>query len=345
MARAPLPARIFVALLAVLLIAASASLAWAVADDYRTRDVVPLGVAVGGERLDGLDKELAVETIRAEVVRPLLDPVTVRHRAGTSTLDPKTLVSVDVDGMVADALQPNRDRPLHIRVYDRAAGRAVEHAVPVMLSVDETAVAAWVASLAETADTRPRDASITVEGTKVTVTTSVVGFAVDRAKTASVVADALQRGGKTVDVPMVALKPKVTEKDLGKTIVVSRSKRRLYLYDGAKLEKTYSVAVGTARYPTPRGWWKIVNKRFMPTWRNPGSAWAKDMPASIPPGPSNPLGTRALDLNASGIRIHGSSNNASIGTAASHGCMRMHMWDIEDLYPRVPVGTRVVIVS
>jgi lipoprotein-anchoring transpeptidase ErfK/SrfK len=69
------------------------------------------------------------------------------------------------------------------------------------------------------------------------------------------------------------------------------------------------------------------------------------MPPYIPPGPGNPLGTRALNLSAPGIRIHGTIKNYSIGTAASHGCMRMHMWDVEDLYPRVKVGTRVIIVA
>jgi len=101
------------------------------------------------------------------------------------------------------------------------------------------------------------------------------------------------------------------------------------------------------RYPTPLGWWKIVAKQVDPTWRNNGAEWATTMPDSIPGGPFGPLGTRALYLNASGIRIHGipPSEDWSIGNAASHGCMRTHRWDVEDLYPRVPVGTRVIIVS
>jgi L,D-transpeptidase ErfK/SrfK len=67
------------------------------------------------------------------------------------------------------------------------------------------------------------------------------------------------------------------------------------------------------------------------------------MPSYIGPGPRNPLGTRALYLNASGIRIHGTNNSNSIGTAASHGCMRLRRADIEDLYPLVPIGTPVFI--
>jgi L,D-transpeptidase ErfK/SrfK len=81
----------------------------------------------------------------------------------------------------------------------------------------------------------------------------------------------------------------------------------------------------------------------MPSWGNPGSAWAANMPAYIPPGPSNPLGTRALNLNASGIRIHGTTSDWSIGRAASHGCMRMHRWDVEELFDRVEIGTPVLI--
>ena len=68
------------------------------------------------------------------------------------------------------------------------------------------------------------------------------------------------------------------------------------------------------------------------------------MPASIPPGPSNPLGTRALNINAPGIRIHGTSNLASLGTAASHGCIRMSIADSEYLFERVDVGTPVIII-
>jgi L,D-transpeptidase ErfK/SrfK len=65
----------------------------------------------------------------------------------------------------------------------------------------------------------------------------------------------------------------------------------------------------------------------------------------IPPGPGNPLGTRALYLNADGIRIHGTPSDSSIGSYASHGCIRMHISESEALYPLVPVGTPVFIIG
>src|SRR5207253_10236621 len=73
------------------------------------------------------------------------------------------------------------------------------------------------------------------------------------------------------------------------------------------------------------------------------TTWGKNEPAMIPPGPDNPLGTRALDLSAPGIRIHGTPDDASIGTHASHGCIRMHIPDSEDLFGRVDIGTPVII--
>jgi lipoprotein-anchoring transpeptidase ErfK/SrfK len=144
---------------------------------------------------------------------------------------------------------------------------------------------------------------------------------------------------------MLVVVPKVTTAKLGDSLIVDRSSRIVRFYKGTRLTKSYRCAVGMARYPTPLGTWRVVAKHYMPSWYNPGSAWAAGMPRVIPPGPYNPLGTRALALSASNILIHGTSKDWSIGTAASHGCIRMHRWDIENLYPRVRVGTRVVIVN
>jgi lipoprotein-anchoring transpeptidase ErfK/SrfK len=118
------------------------------------------------------------------------------------------------------------------------------------------------------------------------------------------------------------------------------------LYDGLKLKTTFPVATGQLGiYPTPLGHWQIVNKRINPTWVNPAKdTWGAGEPDFIPPGPDNPLGTRALDLNAAGIRIHGTPSDASIGHYASHGCIRMHIPDSERLFGLVEIGTPVIIV-
>jgi len=135
---------------------------------------------------------------------------------------------------------------------------------------------------------------------------------------------------------------------LGKCIVVDKSKCRLYLYNhGAKTNTTYRVTVGKAGHRTPSGYYTIGTKRLHPTWGNPGSAWASGMVKTIPAGPNNPLGLRAMNLNQNGrdtgLRIHGTSNSAQIGTAASHGCIRVANANIVKLYPKIPQGTPVVV--
>ena len=143
-----------------------------------------------------------------------------------------------------------------------------------------------------------------------------------------------------------AIKPEVTEDSLGKSIVISISQNRLWLYDGVKLDRTYPVATGQPQYPTPTGHFHVITKEVDPTWHNPArDTWGKDEPAEIGPGPGDPLGTRAMALDAPGILIHGTYVDSSIGTHASHGCIRMHIPDSEQLFGLVDVGTPVIIVA
>lgn len=131
---------------------------------------------------------------------------------------------------------------------------------------------------------------------------------------------------------------------LGGQIVVDIGDLKLYLYRDGKLIKSYHVATGQPAYPTPTGSFHIVDKIKDPTWLPPNSDWAKDA-QPIPPGTENPLGTRWMGTSATGVGIHGvpPSEDGSIGTYASHGCIRMHNWDAVDLFDRIVVGMPVVI--
>jgi lipoprotein-anchoring transpeptidase ErfK/SrfK len=120
---------------------------------------------------------------------------------------------------------------------------------------------------------------------------------------------------------------------------------RLYLYQDGKITHDWTVATGTPEYPTPTGEYEITEKRYLPTWVNPDpTGWGASMPAMIGPGPGNPLGTRALNWSASGIRFHGTEATYSLGYAASHGCVRMAMGDVELLYDLVDVGTPIISI-
>ncbi len=327
------------------LLVLSAGFAWVVVDDYSAASLVPAGVRLeDGTDLGGLTREQARALIDAELTSELMSPVTMIIGDRSFTLDPAGRLTVDVETMLDAAFAPTAAMTVATRAYRKLADRPLDVVIEPLLEVDGASVSSWVVTIASQVDSPSVDATITIVGGEVFTRHSAEGLATDRTAATDALAAALLNGTKRVVLPVSVVEPAIPDASLGKVIVVDVSRRRLYLYDNMALEKDYGVAVGAAGFSTPKGSFRIIQKRYMPTWSNPGSAWAADMPATIPPGPSNPLGTRALNLDAPGIRIHGTTKNSSIGTAASHGCMRMHRWDVEDLYERVEVGTPVLIV-
>jgi lipoprotein-anchoring transpeptidase ErfK/SrfK len=142
-------------------------------------------------------------------------------------------------------------------------------------------------------------------------------------------------------------RPDVTTDELAeeypKILVVNKSNTTVTLYERLKPVRTYNVAVGSPGYPTPSGKFAIQNKQVDPVWNVPNSDWAGSLAGrSIPPGPQNPLKARWMGIFG-GAGFHGTADVGSIGTAASHGCVRMQIPDIIDLYDRVDVGTPVFV--
>jgi lipoprotein-anchoring transpeptidase ErfK/SrfK len=147
-----------------------------------------------------------------------------------------------------------------------------------------------------------------------------------------------------IEVLTVPVQPAVTAADLGHLIVIRRGSNRLTLWKGARLVRNFTVATGSAQYPTPTGEYEIVNMQRDPTWTPPDSDWAKDA-KPIPPGPGNPLGTRWMGISSPAVGIHGTPDAASLGYSVSHGCIRMAIPEAEWLFEQVDVGTPVYIVS
>jgi lipoprotein-anchoring transpeptidase ErfK/SrfK len=339
-------------LLATALLTLSAGAAWATVNDYAQRAYVPNGVSVAGSDLSGMTEAEARRAIDAAVLAPLMRTVTVRADGQEYVLDPKDFVSVDVDAMVQQAFSARRDASFIARLRHDLGGYELAAEVEPIYSVDSTVVAEWLEdTVAESVDRPAVDATRYREDHRIVITGSKAGRQTDRKATAAAIATifesvgALSDAERTVSARVKTLKPEVTENSFSKSVIVDLSERRIRLFDGMELEITYPCAVGTAEFPTPTGEYEITLKRFLPTWVNPATdGWGKDMPASIPSGPGNPLGTRALNISASGIRFHGTENIGSVGTAASHGCMRMVRSDIEDFFERVEVGTKVYII-
>jgi lipoprotein-anchoring transpeptidase ErfK/SrfK len=236
------------------------------------------------------------------------------------------------------------------RVWHRLLNKPVDRHYDVSLKVDRRAVEREIARLADAVKLEPVDARIDTSSGMVSILPAKEGRALDVAAATEQLYDAAARVANGVsDVvevapPVSILEPQV--KGFDDVILVRTAENKLYHYEGGVLAKTYTVATGTARYPTPRGSFSVVLKRRNPTWVNPDpGGWGKSLPAKIGPGPRNPLGTRAMNLDAPGIRIHGTSNVASLGTSASHGCIRMAMSDVEELFEKVDQGTPVTIIT
>ena len=110
------------------------------------------------------------------------------------------------------------------------------------------------------------------------------------------------------------------------------------------MRRSFGVATGSPYYPSPTGSFRIAEKIRWPTWTPPNSPWAVGA-SPIGPGPGNPLGSRWMGLNTYAVGIHGTPNPSSIGTSASHGCIRMLIPEAEWLFEQVSVGTPVYIIN
>ena len=118
-------------------------------------------------------------------------------------------------------------------------------------------------------------------------------------------------------------------------VVISIPHRKLALIENGAVKKVYPVAVGAAKSPSPAGMFEVKNRLVKPTYYHPGKV--------IAAGADNPLGTRWIGLSSKGYGIHGTNIESSIGKAASHGCIRMHRKDLEDLFANLQVGDQVEI--
>ncbi len=129
------------------------------------------------------------------------------------------------------------------------------------------------------------------------------------------------------------------------TIIINTNERLLYLIQDDGTAVRYGIGVGRPGF-TWAGVRQVTRKREWPDWTPPSEMLKRrpDLPRHMEGGPENPLGARAMYLGSTLYRIHGSNEPWTIGTAVSSGCIRMRNEDVIDLYERVKVGTRVVVI-
>jgi lipoprotein-anchoring transpeptidase ErfK/SrfK len=313
-------------------------------DQARTHELLP-GLRISGIDVGGMTRKEAIDAISQQVDVSLSSGLTIESAGKQWDVTPAELgVQANIARSVTKAMRLGDSMPWWSRVYHRLADDPIDESFEVGFDFDQDRVGNFVQEVAGEVEVEPTDAGIQLVDGQIVFQKSEAGRALKAPFGAERLLTALRHREPQVSLPVKKVRPQVTNDKVGATIVIDLSENQLSLYDGFKVEKTYPVATAMPGFDTPTGSWVVERKAENPTWVNPApTGWGAGEPASIGPGPSNPLGTRALYLNAPGIRIHGTYATSSVGTYASHGCIRMTIADSEDLYPRVPVGTHVLI--
>ncbi len=336
---------VIVATVVVLLTAA------AFAYDSTRRNEIADGVRVGGVDLSGLTAGQARTKLRDTLLDGLGSPVVV-HRAGRyfRMTAGDAQVGVDINGLVDAALERSRSGSMVSRVWRDITGRRVEAVVPARVNYSRAAVARFVARIGAAIAKAPRNAELKFTADGVTKVRERRGRRLKADLLRGEIESALARPGarRSFAAHAQPLKPGITMDSLADrnpvVLTINRGAFRLRLFERLKLVKTYKIAVGQAGLETPAGLYNIQNKQTNPAWHVPNSDWAGKLAGKvIPPGdPGNPIKARWMGIY-NGAGIHGTDAVGSLGTAASHGCIRMAIPDVIELFGHVDVGAPVFI--
>ena len=299
------------------------------------QDTIADGVKVATLDVGAMKSDAARSLVQRRLSGTTDAPVAVLFKDNHYVLRPEVAQArLDVDATVDAALDAGKGDTVAARTtYARGA------------------VQAFAGRIAQRIDRPARDADIDWHDGKLDRTRARPGLTVDRAALVKRLVAVLGSPApqRKVQVPVtVTTRPDRTLQDLAKryptVIAVDRDAKILRLYKYLQLEHKYKIAVGQAGLETTAGRYKIEEKIVNPDWHVPDSDWAGDLAGrTIPAGdPQNPLEARYMGFH-DGEGIHGTAELSSLGSAASHGCIRMSVPDVNQLYRQVKVGTPVFI--
>ncbi len=244
---------------------------------------------------------------------------------------------------------PARERPTPARRWPRLAG---------VLAMIVGLSAAMAMTAAEAKVYRLIDPSDSVIGTPFYVKARREHTLLDIGRHHGLGADEMTQANPGVDlwIPGEGTKVLVPTRHVlpdapRKGIVLNLAERRMYYYRSASEIETFSIGIGREGWETPVGSYHIIEKTENPSWTPPASIRAEyakrgeTLPAVVPPGPDNPLGSHRLRLNNPSYLIHGTNKPWGVGMPVSSGCTRMFPEDIGHLFDQVTVGTPVTIVD
>jgi L,D-transpeptidase catalytic domain/Putative peptidoglycan binding domain len=339
---------IIIIAMAVVLVAALA-VAGAYAYDRSQEGKIADGVTIDGIDVGGMSAEDAEAKLRRELLRPLDKPLRASYRDQKWSLPGEKLkVRADIEEAVARAVDVSREGDLPTRIGRYLGGDDLEVEIGAHVEYSRSAINKFVRGIADDLDRAPRDASVAPTADTLEVVASHPGRKLRDVRLTDELREVVTgRGSRTVTVHVHKTPPEVTTEEVASSypsyLTLDRGNFTLRLFRDLELTRTYTVAVGQEGLETPEGTYEIQAMEEEPTWYVPESDWAGELAGQvIPPGPSNPIKARWMAI-FEGAGIHGTEETASLGSAASHGCVRMSIPDVEELYDEVEVGTPIFI--
>jgi lipoprotein-anchoring transpeptidase ErfK/SrfK len=311
--------------------------------DAAQEDKIAEGVTIAGVDVGGMDRAEAEKAVAQHVQEPLRK--TVRIEYGRRTFK---LTAENVKGMVDEAIVASRDGNILSRVARSITGGEVNEDVSATIVYDQAAVDRLIKRVERKVERKPTDAKVEFSGRGLTKVRGKKGITLRTDALRDAVGDELAHPtpDRVVEAHVTKTRPKVGVDDLADkypvAVTIDRGNFTLRLYKNLKLVDSYRIAVGRIGFDTPAGLYHVQNKAVNPAWHVP--EWGGDLAGQIIPGgtPQNPLKARWLGIY-DGAGIHGTDAIYSLGTAASHGCIRMAIPDVIELYEKVPVNAPVYI--
>jgi lipoprotein-anchoring transpeptidase ErfK/SrfK len=322
-----------------------------IAYDSSRGDTIADGVRIGSVDVGGLRTDAARARVTQRLLKPLEVPVVVSAAGKTFSLTAREAqIRANVEVMVDDALERGRAGGILARTWRALTGGGVDARVAPEIEYSRPAVQRLVDRVRVGVDRKAQNAKVNFAPDSVSVSPARDGRTIDAARLRADVASVLVSSihDRTITAPLKTVHPTVTGDELADrypvVITIDRGNFRLSLFKKLKRVKVYPIAVGQVGLETPAGLYKIHNKAINPAWHVPNSDWAGALAGKVIPGgaPDNPLKARWLGVY-DGVGVHGTDARSSIGTNASHGCIRMLVEDVEKLYDQVPIGTPIFI--
>jgi len=318
--------------------------------DSSQKDKIAEGVTIAGVDVGGMDASEAKAEVHRQLIAPLKDTLEVSLGKETWTLPGEKLkIRANIDEAVDEAVAESQEGGLPTRLVRYVSGSELDKPVTAELDYSKSAINRFVRHVAEEVNRDPVDASVEPSSDSLNVVSGKAGLKLrDNRLTEDLEAAVLNADApRTVIARVHKTKPEVTTKQVAAEypsyLTLDRSTFTLRLWQNLKNTKTYTVAVGQEGLETPEGLYEIEEKEENPTWHVPDSDWAGSLAGTtVPPGPSNPIKARWMAIYE-GAGIHGTEETSSLGSAASHGCVRMAIPDVEELYDLVEVGTPIYI--